>query len=136
VWSTRIDFLLPLPALSSAAGEQRKDYHNAGEPNRRYAKARLKNSRAYWPRSAPQRPLRRAAVELTRQLMERLHFDNVRLQPIMVPHCARPVEEVVLINSPTVGTVTYNLRLYGRWRHRNGDRRGGDEVKILTVSAQ
>jgi len=49
-------------------------------------------------------PQAAAAVELTRQMMEQLGFDNVRLQPIIVPHWVRgPIEEAAIINSPTFG---------------------------------
>ncbi|MDZ7269682.1 MAG: M20/M25/M40 family metallo-hydrolase [candidate division KSB1 bacterium] len=51
-------------------------------------------------------PQAAAAVELTRQMMERYGFENVRLQPVMVPRWVRgPVEEAAIINSPSHGTV-------------------------------
>jgi len=51
-------------------------------------------------------PQAAAAVELTRQMMERHGFENVQLQPIMVPHWVRgPIEEAAIVNSPSYGTV-------------------------------
>ncbi|MCG3157085.1 MAG: hypothetical protein DKINENOH_03716 [bacterium] len=51
-------------------------------------------------------PQAAAAVELTRQMMERHGFENVRLQPLMVPRWIRgPIEEAAIINSPSHGTV-------------------------------
>lgn len=51
-------------------------------------------------------PQAAAAVELMREMMARLQFDNVRLQPVMVPHWVRgPIEEASIINSPSQGDV-------------------------------
>jgi len=59
-------------------------------------------------------PQAAAAVELTRQMMEQLGFDNVRLQPIMVPHWVRgPIEEAAVINSPTMGTMPLTVCALG-----------------------
>lgn len=59
-------------------------------------------------------PQAAAAVELTRQMMERLGFDQIRLQPVMVPHWVRgPGEEAAIINSPTVGTVPLSICALG-----------------------
>jgi len=44
------------------------------------------------------------AVEWARKKMEELGFDNVRLEPVMVPHWVRgPIEEASIMNSPSVG---------------------------------
>jgi hypothetical protein len=59
-------------------------------------------------------PQAAAAVELTRQMMEQLGFDNVRLQPVMVPHWVRgPIEEAAIINSPAMGTVPLTVCALG-----------------------
>jgi hypothetical protein len=59
-------------------------------------------------------PQAAAAVELTRQMMEQFGFDNVRLQPIMVPHWARgPIEEAAIINSPTAGDLPLTICALG-----------------------
>lgn len=50
-------------------------------------------------------PAAAAAVEWARQTMERYGLQNVRLQPVMVPHWVRgDVEEAIVVNSPLVGT--------------------------------
>ncbi len=55
-----------------------------------------------------------AAVELTRQMMERLQFANVRLQPVLVPHWVRgPVEEAAILNSPSQGNVDLTICALG-----------------------
>lgn len=55
-----------------------------------------------------------AAVELTRQMMEQLGFDNVRLQQVMVPHWVRgPIEEAAVINSPTIGMMPLTVCALG-----------------------
>ncbi len=59
-------------------------------------------------------PQAASAVELTRQMMEQLGFDNVRLQPVTVPHWVRgPVEEASVINSPTLGNVPLTICALG-----------------------
>jgi hypothetical protein len=56
-----------------------------------------------------------AAVELTLQMMLSKGFDNVHLEPIMVPHWVRgPVEEAAVLNSRTMGTVPLNICALGR----------------------
>ena len=55
-----------------------------------------------------------SAVELTRQMMQQLSFDNVRLQPVMAPHWVRgPVEEATVINSPALGNVSLTICALG-----------------------
>lgn len=55
-----------------------------------------------------------AAVELTRQMMERMEFANVRLQPVLVPHWVRgPVEEAAVLNSPSQGNVALTICALG-----------------------
>ena len=55
-----------------------------------------------------------AAVELTRQMMERLQFANVRLQPVLVPHWVRgPREEAAILNSPSHGTLELSICALG-----------------------
>ncbi len=59
-------------------------------------------------------PQAAAAVELTRQMMERLQFANVRLQPVAVPHWVRgALEEAAIINSPTQGDVPLSICALG-----------------------
>jgi hypothetical protein len=59
-------------------------------------------------------PQAAAAVELTRQMMERLGFDQIRLQPVMVPHWVRGArEEATIVKSPTVGTVPLTICALG-----------------------
>ena len=59
-------------------------------------------------------PQAAAAVELTRQMMARLQFDNVQLQPIMVPHWVRgPLEEAAILNSPSHGDVALSVCALG-----------------------
>ncbi len=108
---------LPCPAQPPA--NNGKDYHKIAEQIVTHA---LREGQAFQmlheltglgPRLSGS-PQAAAAVELTRQLMERLHFDNVRLQPIMVPHWVRgPVEEAAIINSPAVGTASLTICALG-----------------------
>ncbi len=59
-------------------------------------------------------PQAAAAVELTRQMMERLQFANVRLQPLMVPNWVRgPIEEAAILNSPSHGYVALTICALG-----------------------
>ncbi|MCZ6776194.1 MAG: M20/M25/M40 family metallo-hydrolase [Ignavibacteria bacterium] len=56
-----------------------------------------------------------AAVELTRQMMSARDFDNIHLEPIMVPHWIRgPVEEATIINSQSMGSVPLSICALGR----------------------
>lgn len=55
-----------------------------------------------------------AAVEYTRQIMDSLHLDEVRLQPVMVPHWERgTMEKVRIINSPSLGDVDLTAATLG-----------------------
>jgi len=55
-----------------------------------------------------------AAVELTRHMMQRLEFANVRLQLVMVPHWVRgPIEEAMILNSPAMGNVPLSICALG-----------------------
>jgi len=95
------------------------DYHHIAEQIVRHA---LSEGRAFdmlreltgvGPRLSGS-PQAAAAVELTRQIMERWSFENVRLQPVMVPHWVRgPVEEAAIINSPLVGTMPLTICALG-----------------------
>ncbi|MDZ7290086.1 MAG: M20/M25/M40 family metallo-hydrolase [candidate division KSB1 bacterium] len=59
-------------------------------------------------------PQAAAAVEWSRHAMQRLGFQNVRLQEIMVPHWERgPIEEAAIINSNIVGTVPLTVCALG-----------------------
>ncbi len=96
-----------------------KDYHRLAEQIVTHALRdghsfqMLRELTALGPRLSGS-PQAAAAVELTRQMMERWGFDNVRLQPIMVPHWARgPIEEAAIINSPSVGTAPLTICALG-----------------------
>lgn len=59
-------------------------------------------------------PQAAAAVEWSRQTMVKLGFDNVHLQPVMVPHWERgEIEEAAIINSALVGTVPLSVCALG-----------------------
>lgn len=59
-------------------------------------------------------PQAAAAVELTRQMMERLEFENVRLQTVVVPRWIRgAVEEAAIINSASMGTTPLTVCALG-----------------------
>ncbi|UCE04426.1 MAG: M20/M25/M40 family metallo-hydrolase [bacterium] len=59
-------------------------------------------------------PQAAAAVEWNRQTMLKLGFDNVQLQPVMVPHWERgKIEEAAIINSSIVGTVPLSISALG-----------------------
>ncbi len=59
-------------------------------------------------------PQAAAAVEWSRQVMVKLGFDNVHLQPVMVPHWERgAIEEAAIINSSLVGTVPLSVCALG-----------------------
>jgi carboxypeptidase Q len=55
-----------------------------------------------------------AAVECCRQTMIKLDFDNIHLQPVMVPHWERGnIEEAAIINSSIMGTVPLSICALG-----------------------
>ena len=54
-----------------------------------------------------------AAVEITRQMMLDLDFENVHLEPTTVPRWVRGVEEAKVINSSFVGTVPLTIGALG-----------------------
>lgn len=59
-------------------------------------------------------PQAAAAVEWTRQVMLDYGFENVHLQPVLVPRWIRGnVEEASIVNSPTVGTVPLAISALG-----------------------
>jgi carboxypeptidase Q len=59
-------------------------------------------------------PQAAAAVEWSRQTMLKLGFENVHLQPVMVPHWERgKIEEAAIINSSIVGTVPMAVSALG-----------------------
>ncbi|MDZ7264868.1 MAG: M20/M25/M40 family metallo-hydrolase [candidate division KSB1 bacterium] len=59
-------------------------------------------------------PQTAAAVEWGRQTMMKLGFDNVHLQPVMVPHWERgKMAEAAIINSSIVGTVPISIAALG-----------------------
>lgn len=59
-------------------------------------------------------PQAAAAVEWSRQTMLKLGFDNVYLQPVMVPHWERgKIEQAAIINSSIVGTVKMSISALG-----------------------
>lgn len=59
-------------------------------------------------------PQAAAAVEWSRQTMMKLGFDNVHLQPVMVPHWERgKIEEAAIVNSSMVGTVPIAIAALG-----------------------
>lgn len=59
-------------------------------------------------------PQAAAAVEWSRQTMLKLGFENVHLQPVMVPHWERgKIEEASIINSSMVGTVPLVISALG-----------------------
>lgn len=108
-----------LPGLAQSPADHNRDYHRvAGQIlahalRHGQAFAMLEELTALGPRLSGS-PQAAAAVELTRQMMARLQFDNVRLQPVMVPHWVRgPVEEAAILNSPTVGTVPLTVCALG-----------------------
>jgi len=60
-------------------------------------------------------PQAAAAVEWGRQSMEKLGFETIVLQPVMVPRWVRgKVEEAEVINSPTVGSYPLTVCALGR----------------------
>ncbi|MEK7730059.1 MAG: M28 family peptidase [candidate division KSB1 bacterium] len=106
-------------ALEAQNAANGKSY---GEIAEKITKAALRTDHAYQllrevtalgPRLSGS-PQAAAAVELTRQMMARLQFANVRLQPIMVPHWVRgPSEEAAIINSPSQGNVALTVCALG-----------------------
>ncbi len=59
-------------------------------------------------------PQAAAAVEWSRQTMLKLGFDNVHLQPVMVPHWVRgKIEEASIVNSSIMGTVPLSVSALG-----------------------
>jgi len=59
-------------------------------------------------------PQAAAAVEWARQNMLTFGFDNVHLQPVMVPHWVRgEIEKASIINSSIVGTVSMSISALG-----------------------
>ncbi|MDZ7330936.1 MAG: M28 family peptidase [candidate division KSB1 bacterium] len=59
-------------------------------------------------------PQAAAAVEWSRQVMTKLGFDNVHLQPVTVPHWERgDIEEAAIINSSLIGTVPLSVCALG-----------------------
>ncbi len=55
------------------------------------------------------------AVVWARQKMRELGFENVRLQPVMVPRWVRgPIEKAAVLGSPSKGTVSLNVCALGR----------------------
>ncbi len=59
-------------------------------------------------------PQAAAAVEWARQVMLDYGFENVHLQPVLVPRWIRgDVEEASIVNSPTVGTVPLAISALG-----------------------
>ncbi len=59
-------------------------------------------------------PQAAAAVEWSRQVMNKFGFDNVYLQPVMVPHWERGgIEEAAIINSSLMGTVPLSVCALG-----------------------
>lgn len=82
----------------------------------------LKNGQAYelldqLTTAAPKRlagsPGAAAAVEITRQMMLNFDFENVHLEPTMVPRWVRGVEVAKVINSSLVGTVPLTICTLG-----------------------
>ena len=54
------------------------------------------------------------AVEWAKQKMEDLGFENVRLEPVIVPHWVRgPVEEAAIVDSRSKGNVSLNVCALG-----------------------
>lgn len=111
--------LISFASLHAQNPAKEKNYQQAAE---HITKAALRTDHAYQllrevtalgPRLSGS-PQAAAAVELTRQMMERLQFANVRLQPIMVPHWVRgAVEEAAIINSPSQGNVALSVCALG-----------------------
>ncbi|HFE52041.1 MAG TPA: M20/M25/M40 family metallo-hydrolase [Bacteroidetes bacterium] len=59
-------------------------------------------------------PQTAAAVELTRQMMVDLGFEDVHLEPVKVPRWVRgPVEKALIVNSHTLGTVPLAITALG-----------------------
>ncbi|HDL18008.1 MAG TPA: peptidase M28 family protein [Bacteroidetes bacterium] len=54
-----------------------------------------------------------AAVELTRQMMQDMGFDNVHLESIIVQRWVRGVEEAAIVNSAAVGSVPLSVCALG-----------------------
>ncbi|MFQ5651886.1 MAG: M20/M25/M40 family metallo-hydrolase [bacterium] len=86
-----------------------------------------------------------AAVEWSRQTMLKVGLENVRLQKVMVPHWVRgPVEEAIVVNSPSSGTVALNVCALGGSvaTPENGmvaevvEVKGFDEVRALGAKAK
>jgi len=106
---------IALVSLSSlaASGQEKKKMRPYQETANAIIDEVLKNGQVYemlrtLTTVAPGRlsgsPAAAAAVEWGRDTMEQLGFDNVHLQPLMVPHWVRgDVEEAKIVNSQTVG---------------------------------
>jgi len=59
-------------------------------------------------------PQAAAAIEWSRQTMLKYGFEDVQLQPVMVPHWVRgKIEEATIINSSIVGTVPLSISALG-----------------------
>jgi carboxypeptidase Q len=77
-----------------------------------YAYELLKKITSVGPRLTGS-PQAEAAVELTRQLMEDMGFDNVHLEPIEVPHWVRGEQEQGWITSAGSGTTSVPIAATG-----------------------
>jgi carboxypeptidase Q len=58
-------------------------------------------------------PQAAAAVEWSRQVMERFGFDSVWLQPVMVPHWVRGQKEMGRVHSKKMGSIALNVCALG-----------------------
>ena len=112
-----LGFSLPCPAQSPA--NNGKDYRQIAAQivtqalREGQAFPMLRELTALGPRLSGS-PQAAAAVELTRQMMSRLEFAHVRLQPVMVPHWVRgPIEEAAVLNSASAGTVPLTVCALG-----------------------
>ena len=54
-----------------------------------------------------------AAVEFTKQMMDTLNLDDVRLQEVMVPHWVRGDKEIVRIVNSSIGDVNFHVLALG-----------------------
>jgi carboxypeptidase Q len=75
-----------------------------------------------------------AAVEYTRQLMERYGFDTVYLQPVMVPHWDRGAgEKVRIVRSATLSNYEMNCTALGNSMGTGPDGLTGKVVEVKTL---
>ena len=122
-------FLLALPAFSQPDEDVLKSIydealtHSPAYEDLRYLTKEIGHRLAGSPQAA-------AAVEYTRQLMEKYGFDTVYLQPVMVPHWVRGEQEQLRMVSSFSGTQALSVTALG---NSVGTGDSGISAKVVEV---